>query len=50
MVFALPHLVFHLNHLEPFGTVNATAQLVALVALSVLPLLALVHRARSRRR
>jgi hypothetical protein len=47
LVFALPHLGFHLNHLEPFGTVDAIAQLAALGALAVLPLalLALVHRA-----
>jgi hypothetical protein len=41
LVFAVPHLVFHLNHLEPFGTVDAIAQPAALVALAVLPLLLL---------
>jgi hypothetical protein len=46
LVFAVPHLVFHLDHLEPFGTVDAVAQPAALVALALLPvlLLALVHR------
>jgi hypothetical protein len=29
LVFAVPHLVFHLNHLEPFGTVDAVAQVAA---------------------
>ena len=28
LVFALPHLVFHLDHLAPFGTVDAVAQVV----------------------
>jgi hypothetical protein len=41
LVFAVPHLVFHLNHLEPFATVDAIAQPAALVALAVLPLLLL---------
>jgi hypothetical protein len=41
LVFAVPHLVFHLNHLGPFGTVDAVAQPAALVALAVLPLLLL---------
>jgi hypothetical protein len=46
LVFAVPHLVFHLQHLEPFGTVDAAAQLVTLAAAAVLPLplLALLHR------
>jgi hypothetical protein len=46
LVFAVPHLVFHLDHLEPFGTVDAVAQPAVLVALALLPvlLLALVHR------
>lgn len=50
LVFAVPHLAFHLNHLEPFGTVDAVAQSAALVALAVLPLplLALVRRAPTR--
>jgi hypothetical protein len=38
LVFATPHLVFHLNHLAPFATVDAVAQTAALVALAVLPL------------
>lgn len=41
LVFAMPHLVFHLNHLAPFGTVDAVAQSAALVALALLPLLLL---------
>jgi hypothetical protein len=41
LVFAVPHLVFHLNHLGPFGTSDAVAQPAALVALAVLPLLLL---------
>jgi hypothetical protein len=47
LVFALPHLAFHLDHLEPFGAVDAVAQVVTLVvaALLPLPLLALFHRA-----
>jgi hypothetical protein len=47
LVFALPHLAFHLQHLEPFGTVDAVAQVVtlALAALLPLPLLALARRA-----
>jgi hypothetical protein len=51
LVFAVPHLVFHLDHLEPFGTVDAVAQPAALVALALLPvlLLALVQESRSRR-
>jgi hypothetical protein len=42
LVFALPHLVFHLDHLEPFGTADAAGQVVSLVAAAALPLLALV--------
>jgi hypothetical protein len=47
LVFAVPHLAFHLRHLEPFGTMDAVAQTVTLVgaALLPLPLLALVRRA-----
>jgi hypothetical protein len=41
LVFAVPHLVFHLNHLGPFGTVDAVARPAALVVLAVLPLLLL---------
>ena len=50
LVFALPHLVFHLDHLEPFGAVDAAAQVVTLVvaALLPLPLLALLLRAPAR--
>lgn len=50
LVFALPHLVFHLQHLEPFGTFDAVAQVVTLVVAAVLPLplLALLHRTRAR--
>ena len=50
LVFALPHLLFHLQHLEPFGTVDAVAQVVTLVVAAVLPLplLALLHRTRAR--
>jgi hypothetical protein len=46
LVFAVPHLVFHLNHLEPFGTVDAIAQPAVLVVLAVLPLLLLTLVAR----
>jgi hypothetical protein len=47
LIFALPHLLFHLRHLEPFGTVDAVAQVVTLAvsALLPLPLLALARRA-----
>jgi hypothetical protein len=47
LVFAAPHLAFHLQHLEPFGTFDAVAQAVTLVAAAVLPLplLALARRA-----
>jgi hypothetical protein len=47
LVFAVPHLTFHLQHLEPFGTVDAVAQAVTLVASAALalPLLALARRA-----
>jgi hypothetical protein len=47
LVRDVPHLVFHLNHLEPFGTVDAVAQVVTLTVAAVLPvpLLGLVHRA-----
>jgi hypothetical protein len=47
LVFAVPHLAFHLQHLEPFGTVDAVAQAVTLVASAALalPLLALARRA-----
>jgi hypothetical protein len=50
LVFALPHLAFHLQHLEPFGTVDAVAQVVTLVAAALvpLPLLALRYRAHAR--
>ena len=50
LVFALPHLAFHLQHLEPFGTVDAVAQVVTLVAAALLPLplLALLYRAHAR--
>ncbi len=37
LVFAVPHLVFHLNHLQPFGRTDAAAQTVALTAVAVLP-------------
>jgi hypothetical protein len=47
LVFAAPHLAFHLQHLEPFGTFDAVTQAVTLVAAAVLavPLLALARRA-----
>jgi hypothetical protein len=47
LVFAVPHLAFHLQHLEPFGTVDAVAQGVtlAVAALLPLPLLVLARRA-----
>jgi hypothetical protein len=47
LVFAVPHLAFHLQHLAPFGTFDAVAQAVTLVASAVLalPLLALARRA-----
>ena len=50
LVFALPHLLFHLQHLEPFGTFDAVAQVVTLAVAAVLPLplLALLHRTRAR--
>jgi hypothetical protein len=50
LVFALPHLIFHLDHLEPFGAVDAVAQVVTLVValLLPLPLLALLHGTRAR--
>jgi hypothetical protein len=50
LVFALPHLIFHLDHLEPFGAVDVVAQVVTLVvaALLPLPLLALLLRAPTR--
>ena len=50
LVFALPHLAFHLQHLEPFGTVDAVAQVVTLAAAALvpLPLLALLYRAHAR--
>jgi len=38
LVFAVPHLLFHLRHLEPFGTVDAVAQVVTLAVAAVLPL------------
>ena len=38
LVFAVPHLAFHLQHLAPFGTVDALAQTVTLAAAAVLPL------------
>jgi hypothetical protein len=52
LVFALPHLVFHLNHLRPFGTVDAVAQVVTLTVAAGLPvpLLALVRRTHAGRR
>jgi hypothetical protein len=52
LVFAVPHLIFHLNHLHPFGTVDATAQAVALTAVAVLPvaLLALTRQPAGRSR
>lgn len=42
LVFAVPHLAFHLRHLEPLGTVDAAARAVTLVAAAVLPLPLLV--------
>jgi hypothetical protein len=42
LVFALPHLVFHLNHLEPFVTVDAVAQVVMLAVAAGLPVPLLV--------
>jgi len=52
LVFAVPHLVFHLNHLQPFGRTDAAAQTVALTAVAVLPmaLLALTRPPASRSR
>ena len=46
LVFAVPHLVFHLNHLEPFSTADAAAQAGTLMvtALLPLPLLTLARR------
>ena len=50
LVFALPHLDFHLQHLEPFVTVDAVAQVVTLVAAALvpLPLLALLYQTYAR--
>jgi hypothetical protein len=47
LVFAVPHLAFHLQHLEPFGTADRVAQVVLLAVAAVLPLplLALARRA-----
>ena len=50
LVFAVPHLVFHLNHLEPFATGDAVAQSAALVVLAVLPLLLLILVGRQNKR
>jgi hypothetical protein len=50
LVFAVPHLVFHLNHLGPFGTVDAVAQPAALAVLAVLPLLLLALAGRDNTR
>jgi hypothetical protein len=52
LVFALPHMAFHLQHLEPFATADAAAQVVTLVAAAVLPLplLALARRGHARHR
>jgi hypothetical protein len=52
LVFAAPHLAFHLHHLGPFGTVDAVAQAVtlALAAVLPLPLLALARRAEASHR
>lgn len=46
LVFAVPHLVFHANHLAPFGATDAAAQLITLAVPVVLslPVLALVGR------
>jgi hypothetical protein len=50
LVFALPHLVFHLDHLGPFGAIDAVAQVATLAVAAALPvpLLAPLHRARAR--
>jgi hypothetical protein len=37
LIFAAPHLAFHLNHMEPFGTIDAITQTAALGALAALP-------------
>jgi hypothetical protein len=47
LVFAVPHLAFHLQHLEPFAAADALARAVTLAAAALLPLplLALARRA-----
>ncbi|MBO3744720.1 hypothetical protein J5X84_01480 [Streptosporangiaceae bacterium NEAU-GS5] len=42
LVYAVPHLVFHLGHLAPFSVGDAAAQVVGLAALVVLPAVLLV--------
>lgn len=41
ILFSLLHLVFHVRHLERFGTGDAVAELVSLGAVVALPLVAL---------
>lgn len=41
LLFAIPHLVFHLNHLSGFSTSDAIAQVIGLCLAIALPLLLL---------
>lgn len=38
LIFSVPHFVYHATHLDPFGTIDATAQVVSLALQVAAPL------------
>jgi len=46
LLFAIPHTIYHLLNLEPYGTGDAVGNVIALAATVVLPLYLLVLLAR----
>lgn len=42
LLFAIPHLIFHLTHLEPFTTAGAVGQTIVLTVAVLLPVALLI--------
>lgn len=50
LLFAIPHLIFHVNHLEHFTTIDAVAQTIVLTVAVLLPVALLILTAARPRR
>jgi hypothetical protein len=50
LIFSVPHTIYHVFNLEPYGTGDAVANVVALVATVVLPIYLLIVLTRLSRR